>query len=793
MMVGLGGAVGGGSHAARPGPGPVQQQQRRPYGVACLGCRRVKMRCIITEQEGKCERCTRLRKDCVFETHRRGLWKRNSRPSAAEPLTTMGGTMDNGITNPNNGQRSFSNSAPIPISATMEIPDPTMSAFPDITSSFLRSGDRQHSFDAPRPPDINSNGNGNGSFPPPTFRQHSTASTTSPNTTLDSRSPPCSAAQSPGKEERGIRFNVASFVPTDVDAGDLAVDVALDTQRRIMEGSSSSRSHTSSSDRDKSWQEYDPIHMKLLSRPAAEVLFDGFIKNFNLLAAYLDPDLYTFNYTREASNLLFTACLAIAATVFRPELYRSLKEHQEMLLGKALLACDASVETVWTLCLLNYWKDVGDRRGYNLVGFAIQLAKSAEWNKTRRPRSLSQTEKNVPTRREMEVHVRQRRDKDLAWLLLGALDRTTSIFTNRPLTNPPITDATTRRSWIESEPESWVWGCTRHVAGYELTTIIRPVFDLILQTDAECEIEDDDAATRASRTLAELQERMKTFNDGMDGWETHWYPYFVKVAPFQQQSQIIFYGEYMKLHFNSILLHRILVSNDDDVNDPAAINALSICYTASINVLTETRNFGQLDLLYYFWDSAHLVSAFAAMMLLKVLNLSSALPETAAADALEVLTGLLVVYTNTAQAMAWRPDSGGGSKAPAVESDKVPVANGLEAQVRLLRSIVATITSRFEVAEGNNPSSSTRRMGVPVSAPTPPPWAQHVPPECRGDSAVDLTEVSGNNNGQGQQDLNYAVTELVGDMDFSLDASYMDAKFNAAGLMGWDEMGIFAD
>jgi hypothetical protein len=148
------------------------------------------------------------------------------------------------------------------------------------------------------------------------------------------------------------------------------------------------------------------------------------MKHFNTLAGFLDPMLYTFSYTREASNLLFTACLSIAATVFRPELYRSLKDHQEMLLGKALLACDAAVENVWTMALLSYWKDVGDRRGYNLVGFAIQLAKSAEWNKMRRPMSLSQVEKSVPTREQMEVHVRQRRDKHLAWLLLGALDRT---------------------------------------------------------------------------------------------------------------------------------------------------------------------------------------------------------------------------------------------------------------------------------------------------------------------------------------------------------------------------------
>ncbi len=150
------------------------------------------------------------------------------------------------------------------------------------------------------------------------------------------------------------------------------------------------------------------------------------------------------------------------------------------------------------------------------------------------------------------------------------------------------------------------------------------------------------------------------------------------VAPLQQQSQVTFYGSYMKLYFNSILLHRILVENDDNVSDPAATEALSICHVSSMKVLIEARRFGNMDLLYYFWDSAHLTSAYSAMMLLKVLNLSSALPETAVPDALEVLTGLLAAYTTTAQEMAWRPED----PPKPVDSDRTPVANGLEAQAR---------------------------------------------------------------------------------------------------------------
>jgi hypothetical protein len=243
----------------------------------------------------------------------------------------------------------------------------------------------------------------------------------------------------------------------------------------------------------------------------------------------------------------------------------------------------------------------------------------------------------------------------------------------------------------------------------------------------------------------------------------------------------------MKLYFNAILLHRMLMANGDNLDDPAAIHALNICHSSSMTVLLEARNFGKLDLLYYFWDSAHLVTAYAAMMLLKVLNLSSALPDDAASEALEVLTGLLVAYNNTAQAMAWRPVKQPGPIAP----DKAPVANGLEAQVRLLRSIVATITSRFEVSDQASKASSATTLVS--SAPTPPPWVQI---EVPADSGVDAAARERGTEEQGeapnQDGLSWTMAQLAGDMDFSLDSSFMDARFLDAGLLGWDEMGIFA-
>ncbi|KAH7216974.1 uncharacterized protein BKA55DRAFT_218759 [Fusarium redolens] len=56
----------------------IQQTQRRPHGVACTPCRRAKMKCVTSNPASVvCDRCQRLGRQCVFESHRRGLWRRD--------------------------------------------------------------------------------------------------------------------------------------------------------------------------------------------------------------------------------------------------------------------------------------------------------------------------------------------------------------------------------------------------------------------------------------------------------------------------------------------------------------------------------------------------------------------------------------------------------------------------------------------------------------------------------------------------------------------------------------------
>jgi len=55
--------------------------------------------------------------------------------------------------------------------------------------------------------------------------------------------------------------------------------------------------------------------------------------------------------------------------------------------------------------------------------------------------------------------------------------------------------------------------------------------------------------------------------------------------------------------------------------DPALEPLIVACYRNSMAMLRQTRDFGRLGKLYYFWDTAYLMTAYSAMMLLKVSKL----------------------------------------------------------------------------------------------------------------------------------------------------------------------------
>ncbi|KAJ8097665.1 hypothetical protein POJ06DRAFT_270467 [Lipomyces tetrasporus] len=396
--------------------------QRRVYGVACTVCRRGKVRCVSSSFEGnRCDRCARLQKDCIFMSHRRGLWRRERNASRSDNQ---------------GGRPRINQSSPETLLATENSSNPSRSSSAPSVS--------------------------NGASGRPLEGKHTAWPSPGNNTSSDASFPP------------------QSFIMHSEDTRGLFLYTVLDPNRVIIGNGESTDAAPVIQDNTEATTKADPIDLNLISHPSAQFLFEGFYKHFNCLVGLLDPELHTFSYTRQRSSLLFSSILTISSRIFRPESHLLLREHSESLLGKVLLACDSAIENIWSIVCMYYWKEVGDSRGYTLVGFALRMAVSTKWNKTRRRCAFDRGEASKSA--ESEVQVRQRRDKDRLWLALGNIDRTSSYFTDRPLFLAPIAGESASRGWLTIAKRAYHLGDGKAVGGFELTKIAQPVYDIMMKS-----------------------------------------------------------------------------------------------------------------------------------------------------------------------------------------------------------------------------------------------------------------------------------------------------------------------
>ncbi len=60
---------------------------------------------------------------------------------------------------------------------------------------------------------------------------------------------------------------------------------------------------------------------------------------------------------------------------------------------------------------------------------------------------------------------------------------------------------------------------------------MRPVYDLVLKTEARRNDSNDDMTFHASPNLIALRGMIRIFNTEMDNWEAYWIPVFTKGKP----------------------------------------------------------------------------------------------------------------------------------------------------------------------------------------------------------------------------------------------------------------------
>ncbi|KAG8672136.1 hypothetical protein FPOAC1_005397 [Fusarium poae] len=669
------------------------QLQKRPEGVSCNACRRVKMKCVSSNSASPtCDRCERSGKQCMYETHRRGMWRRNHAGKREDPQTSTNNNPAEPLTRGHDGLLRSSGGL-------------------DIKS--LSSG----SYSAP-------SGSDQSSFPPGTL-----ATALHDETTFGT--------------ESSSRFDLSMQ----------NFDIATDPIKI-----------------------HDPIEMGLISRPSAQILFEGFFEHFNSLVELLDPKLYSFTYTRSRSSLLFTMLLSIASSIFQPQSNKAIKAHSEALLGRALLTCHSTIENVWAIICMYYWKDANDKRGETLIGFASRMASYAEWNTTHRDTAGGGQPLDLG-----EIKLRQERDRQRVLAILHYNEmRLTYLTKHTPLTSL-IVPKTVSRTWIYQTESSYRLGDCTSVSNLEMTNIAHDVYESITKSGEHLGSHQNVIAD-----LEHSHNAMASFNIKIDKWRDEWctiYSNFPSLQPLQQPITLL-QRDYTCLYFNTLYLHMLLGSENRSFHGDQITHTTCICFSSAFSILQRAVHFGEINVIYYLWDNAHRMIAYAAMLVPKLLALGINEPTMLKHETTLILDQATTAYLIASRSMGIRESD--------IPAHKTGDKNRVSTQARLFSAILTIINDTTSYVE-----ESSEDRGLPDIHFNPDlPWLEEdqVPFNFFAEDRMNhlqFQNIGFDDHEIDQPDyLSSCASQRYERLDLLEDKEFLDSMYVDAGLLPLHESGI---
>ncbi|BGP25147.1 hypothetical protein JCM10295v2_004067 [Rhodotorula toruloides] len=407
------------SEAPQSGPqegqvGPGGKLYKRPLKVACLACRKIKVKCklpndqaptgIWTQDQSRCTRCIRLDLPCEYRSAPR-LGRRpkdrsaeGTQPSSqrAASVTAADRIADARERNTNEAAVALTlvasrseASAQIPsLPAMYTLPpapgvaaDPTAPAYSIAQVStangqtvFPTASTSRHPSSGASPPVL--------PFPPPyppSLHSHAPPSTSIG--WISSHNPiPTTAALAVAPHSASPAYSHSSGIHPS-PASTTSVILERNTFSSLAEAAEAKSSTFRSAllgDRAKgkkvAVRMADPVDLSILSEFEAAQLVKYFHTSLNRYIILLDPHLHSLDFIRRNSPILFSAVLAAAAKFFRKDLYPQLLQHAQQLIMRAM-GGDGSdgIGLVQALLILCYWKEPMDSSAWLKIGYAIRL------------------------------------------------------------------------------------------------------------------------------------------------------------------------------------------------------------------------------------------------------------------------------------------------------------------------------------------------------------------------------------------------------------------------------------
>lgn len=345
----------------------------------------------------------------------------------------------------------------------------------------------------------------------------------------------------------------------------------------------------------------DPVQKGLMDDQEAENIIDLVLIRLNPFVNLFDPELHSAAYIRKRSPFLFTALIMAGSKFFNPRLYPKCQELAEQHAVKAFAEQHKSVEVVQAFMCLTYWKEPDSTKTWTYIGYACRMAVELGLNKymVRPPESESNFQRL------------ERRNRERTYLVLFVHDRSLSMQTGRLWMLPEDDLVTESFNWHEQVPPG---------------TAIRPE-DVILSAFVALRL----IATETTK-MFELQKGsanngqpdnydflLNACNTKLSNWATTWSTEMKRAhGESFHHSFLEFFQLYVGLFLNSFGLHAYM-SNVAGLSP--SLQALSACYNNASRCLEIiVKEFARVQMLQYSQESITVMTAYCAVMLLRLLR-----------------------------------------------------------------------------------------------------------------------------------------------------------------------------
>lgn len=361
----------------------------------------------------------------------------------------------------------------------------------------------------------------------------------------------------------------------------------------------------------------DPVEAGLLQEEEVRNLWDIFFIRLNPFINLFDPALHTYEYVRAKCPFLFTAFIMACCKFFKPERYQPVLRLAHQFAVRAFAENWKRVEVVQAFACMTYWKEPDDTRTWMYIGYACRMAIDLGLNRYvgRRPTG------------ETDMQMRERRNRERTYLVLWVHDRSLSMQTGKHWMLPKDDELVIRSTTWHEEGGSHIRQEDVIVSAFvQLRNIAADTTDVFNRAqggsvscgeDVDYNLLLRDCNTRLNQWSQTWREEMRRGALSMFACCCSGLIPATAGGSRFHMSMLLFFQSHVRLFLNTFGIH-----SSGSSGASCNVEALNTCYGAAMAGLKIVAlDFVEFQMLRYCQDSIAVMTAYSAVVLLKVVML----------------------------------------------------------------------------------------------------------------------------------------------------------------------------